>query len=399
MSQPESVTPAPIGIHDLALATSHYRLDLGTLADHQGIDPAKFSVGIGQDVMSVLAPDEDIVTMAAEATSRILERNGMDGIRTLLFATESGIDQSKSAGVYVHQLVGLPETVRVVELKQACYSATAALQFAVGLIARDPSQKVLVVASDVARYDLGSSGESTQGAAAAAMLVQANPGLMAVENPAGVFTQDVMDFWRPNYRSTALVDGKGSIKAYLNAIGGAWTDYLNQGGSPFETFASICYHQPFTKMASKAHRHLAVMAGQNPAPAEVADYLADTMRYNRLIGNSYTASVYVALASLLDTHEGDLTGARVGLASYGSGSVAEFFGGVIQPGYRELLRSQEHRAMIDRRIPLDHTAYEVLHKTTLPEDGREYRTAAETTGPFRFAGMGEHMRRYERTSA
>lgn len=395
MSHNEAGVPLTIGIHDLALATSHYSLALGDLADHHGVDPAKYTVGIGQDVMSVLAADEDIVTMAADATARIIERNGTEGIRTLLFATESGIDQSKSAGVYVHKLVGLPAAVRVVELKQACYSATAALQFAVGLIARDPSQKVLVVASDVARYDLGSSGESTQGAAAAAMLVQANPGLLAVENPAGVYTEDVMDFWRPNYRSTALVDGKGSIKAYLNAIGGAWEDYRAQGGAPLEEFASICYHQPFTKMAAKAHRHLAVLAGQNPTPAEVADYLDETMRYNRLIGNSYTASVYVALASLLDHHDGDLTGARVGLASYGSGSVAEFFGGVVQPGYRDRLRAVEHTAMIASRVPLDHTTYEVLHKTTLPEDGREYRTARETTGPFRFAGIAEHQRAYE----
>ena len=397
MPHKESEMPMSIGIHDLALATSHHSLDLGNLADHYGIDPAKFRVGIGQDVMSVLASDEDIVTMAADATARILERNGTDGIRTLLFATESGIDQSKSAGVYVHKLVGLPSTVRVVELKQACYSATAALQFAVGLIARDPSQKVLVVASDVARYDLGSSGESTQGAAAAAMLVQADPGLLAVEVPAGVFTEDVMDFWRPNYRSTALVDGKGSIKAYLNAIGGAWQDYLAQGGASWEDFEAICSHQPFTKMASKAHRHLAVLSGHNPTPDEVAHQLEDTIRYNRLIGNSYTASVYVALASLLDHHEGDLTGSRIGLASYGSGSVAEFFGGVVQPGYRAHLRGEEHRAMIEARVALDHTSYEVLHKTTLPEDGREYQTNREGTGAFRFAGMRDHQRLYERS--
>ncbi|WP_235866345.1 hydroxymethylglutaryl-CoA synthase [Serinibacter arcticus] len=395
MVRSETEMPLSIGIHDLALATSQHSLSLTDLADHHGIDPAKFTVGIGQDVMSVLAGDEDIVTMAADATARIIERNGTEGIRTLLFATESGIDQSKSAGVYVHKLVGLPSTVRVVELKQACYSATAALQFAVGLIARDPSQKVLVVASDVARYDLGSSGESTQGAAAAAMLVQADPALLVVENPAGVYTEDVMDFWRPNYRTTALVDGKGSIKAYLNAIGGAWEDYLAQGGASFSDFAAICYHQPFTKMATKAHRHLAVLAGGNPTPAEVAADLDETMRYNRLIGNSYTASVYVALASLLDHHEGDLAGSRIGLASYGSGSVAEFFAAVVQPGYREHLRGAEHAAMIERRTPLDHTAYEVLHKTTLPEDGREYRTSRESVGPFRFAGMMGHQRLYE----
>lgn len=397
MSQPMVGMPLPIGIHDLALATSHYSLPLEDLADHHGVDPAKYHVGIGQHTMSVLAPDEDIVTMAADATSRLVARNGTDGIRTLLFATESGIDQSKSAGVYVHELAGLPSHMRVVELKQACYSATAALQFAIGLIARDPRQKVLVVASDVARYDLGSSGESTQGAAAAAMLVQANPGLLTVDPPAGVYTADVMDFWRPNYRSTALVDGKGSIRAYLSAIAGAWDDYRAQGGADFDDFAAICYHQPFTKMAHKAHRHLAQQEGQARSAAETAEFLSETMHYNRLIGNSYTASVYVGLASLLETHDGDLTAARVGLASYGSGSVAEFFGGTVQPGYRDQLRGHEHAAMLERRVRLDHTSYEVLHKTTLPEDGSSYRTPRETTAPFRFAGLDGHQRLYERT--
>jgi hydroxymethylglutaryl-CoA synthase len=48
--------------------------------------------------MSVLAEDEDIVTMGAAAAKPLLERNGTDGVRTLLFATESGVDQSKAAG-------------------------------------------------------------------------------------------------------------------------------------------------------------------------------------------------------------------------------------------------------------------------------------------------------------
>ena len=81
MVRHESEMPVSIGIHDLALATSHHSLSLTDLADHYGIDPAKFSVGIGQDVMSVLAGDEDLVTMAADATARITARHGAGGIR------------------------------------------------------------------------------------------------------------------------------------------------------------------------------------------------------------------------------------------------------------------------------------------------------------------------------
>ena len=37
------------------------------------------------------------------------------------------------------------------------------------------------------------------------------------------------------------------------------------------------------------------------------------------MGNCYTASMYVGLASLLEQSDRDLTGKRIGLFSYGSG--------------------------------------------------------------------------------
>src|SRR5690606_7304049 len=134
---------------------------------------------------------------------------------------------SKAAGVYVHKLIGLSSNCRVVELKQACYSATAGLQMAAGIVARDPKQKVLVIASDVARYAQDSAGEPTQGAGAVAILVTANPKILEFETATGLYTEDIMDFWRPNYSSTAFVDGKFSIKAYMTAVEEAWKDYRN----------------------------------------------------------------------------------------------------------------------------------------------------------------------------
>src|SRR5690625_6648443 len=143
----------PIGIHDLELATTHHVLSLTTLAEANGTDPGKYRLGIGQDEMSMPAPDEDIVTMSASAAPPLLQRHGTERIRTLMVATESGLDQSKAAGVLVHQLLGLPAGVWAVELKQACYSATAALQAAIGIVGRAPQERVLVIAADVARYE------------------------------------------------------------------------------------------------------------------------------------------------------------------------------------------------------------------------------------------------------
>ncbi|WP_329374968.1 hydroxymethylglutaryl-CoA synthase [Streptomyces sp. NBC_01483] len=383
-----------IGIHDMSIATGEFVLPHTALAEHNGTEIGKYHVGIGQESMSVPAADEDIVTMGAAAAAPIVARHGSDRIRTVVFATESSIDQAKSAGIYVHSLLGLPSAARVVELKQACYGATAALQFAIGLVARDPAQQVLVIASDVSKYGLDSPGEATQGAAAVAMLVGVNPALVRIEDPSGLFTADVMDFWRPNYRDTALVDGQESIGAYLQAVEGTWKDYAEQSGRSLDEFAAFCYHQPFTKMAYKAHRHLLNYCGHDTDNDDIARAIGQTTAYNTVIGNSYTASVYLALAALLDQAD-DLTGRPVGFLSYGSGSVAEFFAGTVVAGYKEHLRTGANREAIARRKPVDYAGYRALHERKFPADGGDHPTPSQTTGPFRLAGLSGHKRIYQ----
>lgn len=381
---------AGVGIHDLSVATGHHVLDLGLLAERIGVDPDKYRIGLGQSEFSVPAPDEDVVTMGAAAALPILRRHGSQGIRTLLFATESGVDQSKSAGIYVHRLLGLPAQCRVVELKQACYSATAGLQFALGLVARNPDERVLVIASDVARYELDSPGEPTQGAGAVAMLIGADPALVELEPVTGLHSADIDDFWRPNDRSTALVDGHGSIGAYLDSLLGAWEDYQDRGGLAAERIDRFCYHQPFTRMAVKAHRALAERVDGMPAE----DILVGSTTYNRRLGNTYTASVYLALAALLDS-EDDLAGRRIGFFSYGSGSVGEFFTGFVKPDYQDARRRAETLRALDARVPLDVDQYRALHAGAEVGSFTDVDTEQVTAGPFRFAGVRGGARRYE----
>lgn len=390
------------GIDDLSFATADQYLDLADLAPVHGVEPAKYSVGLGQERMSVASPDEDVVTLAAAAAQPIvadLDDEGRAAIRTVLLATESGIDQSKSAGVYVHHLLGLNPACRVVELKQACYSGTSALQMALALVARNPEQKVLVICSDVARYDIGSSGEPTQGAGAVAMLITADPRLVAIEPVSGLNTTDVMDFWRPNYRTTAVVDGRLSLRAYTDSLSGAWADLQAQGGPAFADIDTFCYHQPFTKMAVKAHQHLTKLVGAPRDPAVLDAQIGDSLRYNKQIGNSYTASMYLGLISLLDHADGDLSGNRIGFFSYGSGAVGEFFTGLVVPGYREHLRTAEHRRRVDERRRVSHEEYLRIVAPANPVDGGEHPIPVTSRSPFRLAAITEHQRIYVRADA
>jgi hydroxymethylglutaryl-CoA synthase len=172
------------------------------------------------------------------------------------------------------------------------------------------------------------------------MMVSAGPDLLEIEPANGISTTDVDDFWRPNDSTTAVVDGHLSVGAYLDAVTDAWNDLQSQGGPAIGDIDRVIYHQPYTKMAKKAQQRLREITGDDISTALNPDDEIDGRdtgletgsRYNRRLGNSYTASLYSCLVSLID-HEDDLAGKRIGLFSYGSGCVSEFLTGVVQPGY------------------------------------------------------------------
>lgn len=380
-----------IGIEAMSFFTPHRYISLTTLANHHGIDPEKFSKGIGQENIALPGHDEDIVTMAAEAARPLIDRYGSDGIDTLFLATESGIDQSKAAGIYVHRLLNLSPNCRTVEFKQACYSATPALQMACSYVARRPGRRVLVIASDVARYDLDSSGEATQGAGAVAMLVSAQPSLLEIGAVSGLFTEDIMDFWRPNHRRTPLYDGKYSALRYLNALTESWSDYQANGGKPYAQFARFCFHLPFSRLGEKAHRHLAKTAAETP-DLEKAN---SGFIYNRTVGNSYTASVYLSLISTLENTDEDLSGKSFGIFSYGSGATAEFFDAVARPDYQKHMFAQHHQSLIEKRDAVSYEDYVALWNGPPPaQAGQVLILPDEARGRYRLAKIDDQKRIY-----
>ena len=72
--------------------------------------------------------------------------------------TETAVDHAKPVGIFLHELLGLPASCRTVELKHACYGGTAGLMLAASWLRSGAAcgRKALVVATDIARYDVGS---------------------------------------------------------------------------------------------------------------------------------------------------------------------------------------------------------------------------------------------------
>jgi len=384
-----------ICIKDISFSTSEYYIDLETLAQQNQAPEEKYLSGIGQKKISIAPPDEDIVTLGYKAASKIVNNSNRNAIKFLFFATESSFDNSKSAGIYLHELLNLDEDCRVIELKQACYSGTAALLLARDFLksAQNPEIQCLVVTSDIAKYEPHSNAEPTQGAASVAVLLSvcSRNSIAGIEDFGGVITKNTNDFSKPNYLKYPFVNGKLSIVTYLSFLKKSLSKFAEETGITPKDFEAICYHTPFPKITFKANDLLLKIEpelSKKPCFSDITPQIA----YNAEIGNVYTASLFLSLISLLENSSTPLEERKIGMFSYGSGSTAEFF--CLRPlkSYQEKLAAKQHKKLIESRKLLGYKDYLDFHEF---EYHGELVVPKHTKSTIRLASIGNNIRNYE----
>ena len=321
-----------VGIEKINAYIPEYYVDLEELAVRRDVPVTKWTIGIGQDKMAIIPNSQDIVSMGANAAYEFIVESDKTSIDQIIFATESGIDFSKAASTYLQELLDINGFVRAYEIKQACYSTTAALQIAKDYVTLNPDRKVLVVSADIANYGKETSSEVTQGAGAVALLISSNPEILEITQETVFSTANEYDFWRPNNHDYPLVDGKYSIDIYNNAFKKCFYEFDNKYGNLDELEAMV-FHLPFTKMQKKALESV-----EEDKYADLQErwsaHFTNNAKLCRNIGNIYSGSLYLSLISLL--HYGDLeAGKKIGLFSYGSGAVGELFTGILGENYKE----------------------------------------------------------------
>ncbi|WP_282801194.1 hydroxymethylglutaryl-CoA synthase [Secundilactobacillus kimchicus] len=386
-----------VGIDRIAFFAPDTYVDLTDLAQARDVDPNKYLIGIGQSEQTVVPVTQDAVTMAANAASKLLTETDRQALGMVLFGTESGVDHSKSAAVYLRSLLDLPASIRTVELKHACYGATAGLMMAKDYVTLHPEKKVLVIGSDIARYGLNTPGEVTQGGGAVAMLVSQNARILALEDDSVVKSEDAMDFWRPLYRKEALVDGHASENIYIDFFTAVFDDYQKLTGRTIEDFDALAFHLPFTKMGLKALRAVLPQANDLKQQRLLEAFEASRV-YNRRVGNLYTGSLYLSLMSLLAN--GELpAGSRIGLFSYGSGAEGEFFAGQLMPDFDPQALQADFAQFFGQRRRVSVPAYERLFNQSLPDHDVLLDTKADSAR-FVLRGITHDQRQYQdRTKA
>lgn len=383
-----------IGIDKIGFATSQYVLQMDDLAQSRGADPEKFSKGLLLNALSISPITDDIITLGASAADSILTEEDRASIDMVIVATESSVDQSKAAAVYVHSLLGIQPFARSVEMKEACYSATAALDYARLHVDKHPEAKVLVIASDIAKYGAETPGESTQGAGSVAMLITQNPHILELNDNTLAQTRDIMDFWRPNYSTTPYVNGMYSTKQYLDMLKTTWLEYQKRFETSLTDFAAFCFHLPFPKLALKGFNKIM----DKSLPAELQEKLQENFEnsilYSKQIGNIYTGSLFLGLLSLLENSQNLVAGDQIAFFSYGSGAVAEIFTGKLVKGFQNQLKASRLRELKER-IVLSVEDYEkIFFEEAILDEAGNASFANYKTGPFALKEIREHQRIY-----
>ncbi len=439
------------GIDDISIYIPRLYIDAADFAEARGLDPVKLQKGLGVSQMAIVDANQDPAILAANACLKIMQKNKLspEDIGRLYVSTESSFDESKAMNSYVVGMLeqvygqGAFEHCGGVETKFACVSGSYALYDNTNWIRAGEAEGkyALVVVSDIAKYDMGSSGEMTQGAGAVVMLLNDNPRLLAFDpKVTATSIKDEYDFYRPFGKETPIVHGQYSNMLYMIQVRKAVEAYkkkvissglikIEAGETIVDHLDYINMHLPYSNMGKKALAYLVrhewrqlprwkkviqEIGMEEPIPKDprgtiesvlgdeefmakdheftklftkTPEYqevyeskLASSLIASTMIGNLYTASLYLGFRSSLEFEyqKGiNLDGKRIGFGSYGSGSSAMVFSGVIQPEYEEVVKNMNLETEIGERRRLTLDEYESLHENKLSPDKSMLQTKKE----------------------
>ncbi|GMJ15022.1 FLAKY POLLEN 1, HYDROXYMETHYLGLUTARYL-COA SYNTHASE [Hibiscus trionum] len=342
------------------------------LETYDGASKGKYTIGLGQDCMAFCTEVEDVISMSLTAVTSLLEKYKIDPkqIGRLEVGSETVIDKSKSIKTFlmpIFEKCGNTD-IEGVDSTNACYGGTAALLNCVNWVESSSwdGRYGLVVCTDSAVYAEGPA-RPTGGAAAIAMLIGPDAPISFESKFRGSHMSHSYDFYKPNLTSEyPVVDGKLSQTCYLMALDSCYKSFCHKyerlEGKQFSLSDAdyFIFHSPYNKLVQKSFARLLFndflrnassvdgIATEKLAPFSTltgdesfqskeleASQQASKPLYDakvqpttlipKQVGNTYTASLYAAFASLIHNKHSELADKRVVLFSYGSGLTATMF--------------------------------------------------------------------------
>jgi len=245
-----------IGIDSIGFYAPRNCLNLIDLAKHRNVDPNKYKKGLLLREMRFPDTGEDIVSMGLKAGYNALTRGRIDptSIDAIFIGTETMTYAVKSVSNILAQMLGVSVNCMTQDVYNACAAGTLAILNAIALIEKDVINKALVISSDISTYRIGSPGEPTQGAGAAAMVISKNPRIATFSKKFGKISGNINDFYRLAHEETPEVFGEYSINSYLTFQLGAYDDLIKSIGDFYADYYTL--HSPYSKLTLKCMQQI-----------------------------------------------------------------------------------------------------------------------------------------------
>lgn len=428
-----------IGIDAIDYYVPPIALPIKALAEARNIEAAKLEFGLGLKSMAITDTDEDSASMAANALIKLILNNNIDPtkIGRIYLGTESSLDAAKPSATYA---VGVVErklknkfgercfkNCDVVDLTFACIGAVDALENCLDWVRNKEGRLAIIIASDVAKYELNSPGEYTQGAGAIGILIKENPAILEIKDQWGVAMESVGDFFKPRkllknsdlkdvqikdfletkkqeieiYSEEPVFDGQYSNLCYKTRIEEA-LEYFQKKYNPnyLNDWEHLIFHLPYAfqgrrmildiwlnwlkennifssleeeigslnKEEFKAWKKAA--SKSKLFKAFIFNKIEAGEKASSLIGNMYTASIFMSFLSLLSeslSNTKNIEGDTVGFLAYGSGSKSKIFQGEIQKNWSTKIKHLDLFKSISSRKEIDFETYEKLHNKEITD--------------------------------
>lgn len=406
-----------VGIDCMAFDVPKIHLPIKVLAEKRNIASEKLENGLGLKKMTIPDMHQDVICFAANALAKLIEANEIDlnEISRIYLGSESGLDASKPIASYLTSMMEEKfgnEKLKycdAVDFTFACIGAIDALHNTLDYIKINPHKKAIVIATDIAKYDLESSGEYTQGAGAVAMLISTHPRLVSFSSTFGISTQGVFDFFKPKrniskskitgnndnapwmdileteiniHKEQPIFDGHYSNECYKSRTKEAYLNFKNENHIKeilFRNWKGIIMHLPYAYQGRRtfsniyAHENklnddLKIISKSEAYIKLVEECIAPSERASSEVGNIYTGSIFLALMSSLSVainNNEDLNGEKFGMIAYGSGSKSKVFEVQVEATWQEVVRKISLFETLEESKEIDFKTYEKLHKKEL----------------------------------
>jgi hydroxymethylglutaryl-CoA synthase len=385
--------------------------------DREGRDPYPRT-----EYTLILLTGLDIYSLLLTAVSSLLRKYSIDprSIGRLEVGTETLLDKAKSCKSVLMQLFSPAGNTDIegIDTVHACYGGTNALFNAINWVESSSwdGRLAIVAMGDIALYGTPAA-RPTGGAGCVAMLIGPDAPLVINPRLRSSYMQHTYDFYKPDFKAEyPVVDGHYSNRCYLQALDSCYKGYhakraatINDslGGLPLDVFDYMAFHAPYCKLVSKSYTrllyndYLGSESRKNPAfttvPAAISqiDYEASlddksvektfvslakerfeervqpTLTAATSCGNSYTASVYSSLVSLISNiPSAYLQGKTVGVFSYGGGSASTLFCIYVRGDTSDMAEKIDLHTRLDAR------------KAVSPEEYNKVRNRNQQVSPF-----------------